>query len=153
MRLARFTGSKGTARHGDWETAFKRALSLFGQDLPPCAYQARLSPGRQLRWDAAWPHHRVAVEIQGGIFVPKTGHSSGVGIQADMRKLNLASQNGYWPLAFGPNDLTTWQQGEVTIEICRRTLVMAAERLGLDPASNFDALLPGETRPLPLVGG
>jgi hypothetical protein len=44
-----------------------------------------------------YPDHRIAIEIQGGIWV-KSHHTSGKGIQRDCEKLNLCVLAGYHPL-------------------------------------------------------
>tara|TARA_Y100000310_G_C20309679_1_gene635642 strand:+ start:221 stop:673 length:453 start_codon:yes stop_codon:yes gene_type:complete len=44
------------------------------------------------RMDFYWPKNRLAVEVQGGIHLKgKSGHSSGKGIQRDIRKLQLCA--------------------------------------------------------------
>ena len=49
--------------------------------------------GRRFRFDFAWtePHHRLLVEVQGGIW-QKSGHTSGRGVTRDMEKLNLSAR-------------------------------------------------------------
>ncbi len=49
---------------------------------------------RKFRFDFAWEHMRVAVEIQGGVFI-RGGHSTGVGITKDCEKSALANINGW----------------------------------------------------------
>ena len=57
--------------------------------LPRPEVQYRIVPGRRWRWDLAWPTHRLAVEVQGGIY---TGgrHVRGAGYEADAQKRNAA---------------------------------------------------------------
>lgn len=50
-----------------------------------------------MRADFAWPAAKVAVEVQGGIWI-KGGHSSGSGIDRDAAKSFLAQADG-WMLA------------------------------------------------------
>lgn len=53
-------------------------------------------PGRQFRFDYAWPEALVAVEIQGGIYNNKVGgHTSTKGVMRDMQKFNTAQLLGW----------------------------------------------------------
>lgn len=52
------------------------------------------SPPRQWRFDLAWPDVKVAVEIQGGIFM-QGKHSRGVGQERDAEKLSAAAILGW----------------------------------------------------------
>lgn len=108
----------------DYEGALVHALRLFGPDLPEPMREAKLAPGRRYRWDFAWPGHQLAVEVQGGVFLPpgKSGHA-GAGAQRDHRKANLACILGYRTLFFGPNDLTTWEQGCATVMVIRAAIL------------------------------
>jgi len=128
----------------DYEAGLARALKLFGEDLPPsldnvvvpgigmrrsrakpnAAGVVRSGTQRPVVWDRAWIEHRLLVEIQGGIFAGKGGHNA-AGAQRDHEKNNLAVVAGFSVLYFGPNDLTTWDQGSVTVETIRRALARA----------------------------
>lgn len=63
-----------------------------------------------MRADFAWPVARVALEIQGGIWV-KGGHSSGGGIERDAIKSLLAQADGWVLVAFTEKMLL--QQGHI----------------------------------------
>jgi hypothetical protein len=53
--------------------------------------------GRKFRFDFAWPAHRLAVEVQGGIFRGKAGaHSSPAGITRDCEKISLAASQRWY---------------------------------------------------------
>lgn len=56
--------------------------------------QYRFVPGRQLRFDRAWPAQMVAVEVQGGIWTGGA-HGRGSGIQRDCVKLATAAALGW----------------------------------------------------------
>lgn len=62
--------------------------------LPLGEPQVRGIPGRQFAFDRAWPDQRVAVDVQGAIYV-KGGHSTGVGIERDTEKACLAALAGW----------------------------------------------------------
>jgi hypothetical protein len=55
----------------------------------------RFSPPRRYRWDYAHPTSKVAIEIQGGVWMGRSGHSGGTGLLKDYEKLNLAASLGW----------------------------------------------------------
>lgn len=59
----------------------------------------RFHADRRWRFDFAFPAERVAVEVEGGIFV-KGRHSRGAGMRADMDKYNAACELGWRVLRF-----------------------------------------------------
>jgi very-short-patch-repair endonuclease len=63
------------------------------------ARQAKLIPGRKFAFDFAWPEHRLAVEVQGGIWLRKGAHTSGQGVTRDCEKAALALLEGFRTLA------------------------------------------------------
>ena len=75
--------------------------------LPEPVREAMLVPGRRFRWDFAWPIHRLSVEVQGGLFLPKGAHTSGVGVTRDCEKGALALLEGYRPLSVTGEQIRT----------------------------------------------
>jgi hypothetical protein len=57
-----------------------------GAKLPPQAEFTFAKP-RKWRFDFAWPEHRAAVELEGGIHIGGR-HTRGVGFEKDMEKYN-----------------------------------------------------------------
>jgi hypothetical protein len=55
----------------------------------------RFSPPRRYRWDFCHPESKVAIEIQGGVWMRRSGHSGGTGLVKDYEKLNLAASLGW----------------------------------------------------------
>ena len=79
-------------------------------------------PTRRFRFDFCWPQHRVALEIDGGIFgrgkaCPTCGrkavgaHSSIQRLKADMDKLNEAAMLGFCVLRALPEQLESGEAG------------------------------------------
>jgi len=69
-------------------------------------------PGRKFRFDCANPSQKIAIEIDGGIWMGKGGgHTSGYGMTKDMEKLNLAVLEGWKVLRYSPQTLRKqpWQ--------------------------------------------
>jgi hypothetical protein len=61
-------------------------------------------PGRRWRFDFAWREHKVAVEINGGIYT-NGAHTRGAHYESDMEKLNHAMLEGWKVLQFTPKQL------------------------------------------------
>jgi len=74
---------------------------------------------RKFRIDFAEPFLKIAIEIDGGIWMRgKSGHSSGSGIKRDQEKTTLLSQHGWSVLRFEPEEAMTAK----TIDIVRKTI-------------------------------
>ena len=68
--------------------------------LPVGEAQYRFVPGRLYRWDRAWTEIdgravKVAVEVQGGTWVPGGAHSRGSGIERDCLKFSIGAALGW----------------------------------------------------------
>lgn len=78
--------------------------------LPMPVREFRAIKGRRFKWDFAWEEHRLLVEVQGGTFMPgKSAHSSGVGVNRDCEKANLATLNGWRILSFDSKQVKSGQ--------------------------------------------
>lgn len=55
----------------------------------------RFSPPRRYRWDFCHLSSKVAIEIQGGVWMGRSGHSGGSGLLKDYEKLCLAAAQGW----------------------------------------------------------
>lgn len=77
------------------------------------------SPDRGFRIDFALPDYKIAIEIDGGIWMRgKSGHSSGSGIKRDQEKTTLLSSLGWSVLRFEPNEAMSLR----TLEIIKNTI-------------------------------
>jgi hypothetical protein len=76
--------------------------------IPEPAREHEFVPGRKFRFDAAWPAHRVAVEIHGGEWIGG-GHSRGHVFSADQEKMRHAALLGWRVLPFTGEDLAKYQ--------------------------------------------
>lgn len=63
-------------------------------DLPEPVAEYRFHPVRKWRFDWAWPERKIAVEVDGGVWV-QGRHNRGSGYLADMEKLNAAAEAGW----------------------------------------------------------
>jgi len=61
---------------------------------------------RRFRFDCANPSQKIAIEIEGGIWLGnKGGHTNGIGYDKNMLKYNLATIEGWKILRYSPDTL------------------------------------------------
>ena len=82
------------------------AAYLVACNLPVPAFEYQFAPPRRWRFDLAWLLPRVAVEVQGGIFI-RGGHNRGAQMLREWEKLNTAAGLGWRILYCQPQDLCT----------------------------------------------
>jgi len=63
--------------------------------------------GRRFRWDFKVGDYLI--EIQGGIWMDKSGHNTGRSLKRDYEKANFATMNKYHTLFFTADDVTSGQ--------------------------------------------
>lgn len=95
--------SKLPPKRNDLADAFAVLWEKLGPPIP-LVREYRFCPTRRFRFDCAWPEQKVAVEIEGGLWVTSR-HRTGLGYHRDMQKYNLATQLGWKLLRFAANDL------------------------------------------------
>ena len=71
------------------------ALFLRINEFPEWETEYKFHPKRRWRIDFAWPEQRVALEVQGGIHMAKSGHNTAAGITRDCEKANEAVVTGW----------------------------------------------------------
>lgn len=74
--------------------------------IPTPVYEYRFHPVRKWRFDLAWIARKVALEVQGGIFI-KGRHNRGGALLKEWEKLNTAAILGWRILYCQPMDLCT----------------------------------------------
>ena len=55
----------------------------------------KFHPKRRWRLDFAWIDQKIGVEVEGGIWLPRSGHNTGVGISRDVEKGNSLTLLGW----------------------------------------------------------
>lgn len=73
-------------------------------------FEYRFHPKRRWRFDAAFPGRKVALELDGGVWIAGR-HTRGKGFIRDCEKLNTATAMGWKVFRFVPEQLDT---GEMT---------------------------------------
>ena len=105
---------------------FERLLRSVG--LPAPVREHRFHPVRRWRFDYAWIDHKVALEVEGGVW---TGgrHTRGAGFVADIEKYNAAVVAGWRVVRVVPGKLCA----SATVGMLESLLV--AERKSLQEPS------------------
>jgi very-short-patch-repair endonuclease len=75
------------------------ALHIRAHKLPEPVREYRFAPDRKWRFDFAWPHRLLAVEVEGGVWSGGR-HTRGSGYVKDMEKYNRAAVLGWCVLRF-----------------------------------------------------
>ena len=83
--------------------AFAALWAEFVPELPPVR-EFCFHPTRKWRFDFAWPAARVAVEMEGGIWIGG-GHTRGLIYAGNCEKYNAAAVLGWRLLRYVTNDL------------------------------------------------
>jgi very-short-patch-repair endonuclease len=81
-------------------------------DLPEPVAEYRFHAERRWRFDFAWPERKVAVEIDGGIWVHGR-HNRASGYLADLEKLNAAAEAGWRVLRYATGHVDMAQLARV----------------------------------------
>jgi hypothetical protein len=82
------------------------AAYLKHRGIPMPTKEHRFHPERLWRLDFAWVAPKVAIEVQGGIWLKgRTGHSTGKGLANDYEKHNAVVQLGWLLLYFTPEQM------------------------------------------------
>lgn len=90
----------------------------LGVTKPKLEYQFMRT--RKFRFDFAWPEEKLAVEIEGGIWI-QGRHTRGHGYISDMEKYNLAVVHGWRVLRFTTKQIKEFSTYE-TIKECLGSL-------------------------------
>lgn len=70
-------------------------IKILGLDVGMIR-EYRFHKTRKWRLDFAWPDRKIGLEVQGGIWLGKSGgHTSGIGRARDMEKMNAATLLGW----------------------------------------------------------
>ncbi|OPZ24002.1 MAG: hypothetical protein BWZ01_02999 [Deltaproteobacteria bacterium ADurb.BinA179] len=84
-------------------------------DIPEPVREYRFHPARRWRLDYAWPDFRLAVEIEGGVWI-NGRHTRGRGFLGDLEKYNELAMAGWSLLRFTPGQV---RNGEAVATLLR----------------------------------
>ena len=77
---------------------------MLFRNIPAPELEFKFHPTRRWRFDYAWPDQKVAVEVEGGVWIGGR-HTSGSGFVKDMEKYNFATAMGWKIFRFTPQQL------------------------------------------------
>ena len=88
----------------DWSDYLLEQIINFGglPEIPIREY--KFHPSRRWRFDLAFIDHKLAIEIEGGVWI-RGRHTRGSGFISDMDKYNNAVLLSWYMLRFTPNDV------------------------------------------------
>ncbi len=98
----------------DLERKFLWQLRVAG--LPEPTPQYRLKEYRRSPYDFGWESCRLVVELQGGVWMRKSGHNTGSGITRDCRKLNRTTMAGWKQFNFTTNMVDSGEALDIMIK-------------------------------------
>ncbi len=96
---------------------FNKVAKHFG--LPPAEMEVVFCPPRKWRFDYAWVEHKVALEVEGGVWT-RGRHTRGAGFLADMSKYNSAAELGWLVIRCTPATLFA----EATFNTIKRAIAV-----------------------------
>lgn len=74
----------------------KIALAMIEEaGLPVPEREFQFCEGRKFRFDFVWKDIMLALEVDGGVFMKVSGHTSGRGVTSNIEKMNEATLAGY----------------------------------------------------------
>lgn len=100
-KLSKFEVTWYKTLDGITETTRSRSDALLFPEV-----EVKGIPGRKYRFDFAWRYFGVALEIDGGIWLKKGGHTTGTGKTRDCQKDWLAYQHGWTVIRWTPAMIT-----------------------------------------------
>jgi len=96
------------------EYRFEYLLRVMG--IPEPSREYKFHPKRRWRFDFAWPDRKIAIELEGGIWV-KGAHTRGKHFISDCNKYNAAALLGWRVFRFTSNHLEEGTYMEVLDEL------------------------------------
>lgn len=105
------------------EQALSEQIARAG--LPTPERQYRFCGGRRWRFDFAWPASRLAVEVEGGLWI-RGRHVHPRGFAADCEKYNTAALLGWRVLRFVPEQVHDGRALATITAALKSTLALGA---------------------------
>lgn len=91
--------------NADAAPGFAALLRRVRPALPACTREHKFHRVRKWRFDLAWPSVRLAVEVEGGHFLPRGHHGFGAGFESDCEKYNAAAELDWLVLRYPTSEL------------------------------------------------
>lgn len=97
-RVVKVAGSSGRVKGSTKSKSHLETMALWAlksHGIPDPELEAMFHPTRLWRFDFCWREQMVALEIEGGIWMAKSGHTGGTAITRDTEKYNEAQILGW----------------------------------------------------------
>jgi very-short-patch-repair endonuclease len=101
------------------EETFSGQLRILGCDPAPTREHLFAAPARRWRFDFAWPELKLAVEIEGGIWMPLSRHTWASTFVKDAEKYNAAAAMGWRVLRYDTKAVDDWQAALEVVEMVK----------------------------------
>ena len=95
---------KSCASRGNTRWDFHLATLLRTKDYPMPETEYKFCPTRRWKFDFAYPQDKIAIEIEGGLWI-QGRHNRAPGMIKDMEKYNCATVMGWKVLRYTPQNL------------------------------------------------
>lgn len=106
------------------EEALLLQIRAAALPIPQRQQQISRNIGRRWQWDFTWPDVKLAVEVQGGIWMRRGAHNTGAAIMRDAEKSNEATLSG-WTVLHVTGEHIDDGQALVWIDRALRNLAIA----------------------------
>lgn len=94
------------------------ADQMIGAGLPAPVRELRFAPPRRWRFDLAIEPLKLAIEIDGGLFIPGGGrHNRPITMEKDFYKGHAATERGWRVLHFSPRMVASGEAVEVIVKV------------------------------------
>lgn len=110
MKRAR-SGTKAAGSSRTKPDRYALMSAVFDQKWPGVEREYRFAPLRKWRFDFCWPDGKIALEVEGGIWV-NGGHNRGSGFMKNIEKYNEAAIMGWRLIRVTPQMM---ENGEVMV--------------------------------------
>jgi hypothetical protein len=87
--------------------------------LPVPSAELKFHPSRRWRFDWAWADEKIALEVEGGVFI-RGRHSRGIGMVKDMEKYNAAAELGWRIVRVTPRQMRSGEALSLAERLWRR---------------------------------
>ena len=95
---------------------FPRICESLGIPVPVPEF--RFHPTRMFRFDFAWPEKKIALEVEGGIWI-NGRHNRGSGFVRDLEKYNSAAALGWRVVRCTPKEIYSQATAKMVAEVLK----------------------------------
>lgn len=98
----------------DLEDTLVFQLQALGAPQPEREY--RFHPIRKWRYDLAWIDKKIAVEVEGGVYI-QGRHTRGAGVEGDCDKYNAATRLGWQVYRYTSKKIKSGEAAQEIMEV------------------------------------